>query len=1110
MNSPTIETSLRDNRPERGGAGAFLREAIDPGAELSFVSAYFTVNAFQELRETLENAGPTRFLFGEPAFVSEVDPLKSEKKRFRVTEEGLALGHALAQRPVAKACADWIRRQVEVRSIRQSGFLHGKAYHIRNGNASRAILGSSNFTVPGLGLKPSGSNIELNLIVDSDRERRDLLQWFDEVWSDESLTKDVKEEVLRHLERLYANHAPEFIYYLTLFHLFREELESTGEVDDSLKQTTLLESRIWKMLYSFQRDGVTGAIRRLKDYNGCILADSVGLGKTFEALAVIKHFELRNERVLVLCPKKLRPNWTVFRSNSRLNPLLEDRYGYDVLSHTDLSRASGYTGDHDLATFQWENYSLVVIDESHNFRNNAVGAPRDDGTPRRTRYQRLVEDVICRGPKTKVLLLSATPVNNHIGDLRNQISLIAGGDVARPGGAHADNAFEKSLGVPSILDTTRKAQAKFTSWTKKPVSRRKARDLIHELGSDFFRLLDGLSIARSRAQIKRYYSAEMETLGGFPERTPPAAEYPPIDLSERFLSFEQLNQRIDDLTLSLYNPSKFLRKDLPPAVVDRYAQRIGNFNQEGRERILLAMMRVNFLKRLESSIDSFRLTLQRTVEKIDRLETKIAAFEAARDANPDVDFADLSEEDFDDLGLDPEDVEIGGRLRINLDHLNLPEWLLAVRQDRVQLQNLLDHARPVGTSRDAKLSRVRELIADKVRNPSTDLDGRPVRKVLLFTAFADTARYLYDFLAPWCREELGIHTALVAGAGAYKTSLGRANLEEILTHFSPISKKREQLPELPQDEQIDLLVATDCISEGQNLQDCDLLVNYDIHWNPVRIIQRFGRIDRIGSRNRSVSLVNFWPTRDLDAYLNVKNRVEDRMALVDLTASGEDNLLASDEVEDLIEDDLHYRNRQLKRLQKEILDLEDLDEEMISLADFSLNDFRLDLLRYLETNRELLESAEPGLYAVVPPDPRIPASQPGILFCFRQRGEARPKEVNPLAPHYLVYVVDDGSVRLTFMQPKQCLELFRALAAGHSNAFAALCDAFDARTQDGTDMTHESRLLGRAVESIRRTFNHRAGTGLLSGRDGKLPTVGETPTSDEDFELVTWLVVMER
>ncbi len=1104
-------SSLKDNRPSRGSVGQYLRAEIKPETKLSFVSAYFTVNAFDALKTELESADSLRFLFGEPSFIAEIDADKHTKKNFRLTEDGLELAQSLAQRPIAKACAAWLKQMVEIRSIRQSGFLHGKAYHIQNGNASSAILGSSNFTVPGLGLRATGNNIELNLVVDSDRDRKDLLAWFEEVWTDKSLTVDVKADVLSYLEQLYANHSPEFIYYLTLFHIFRDELEGASDIDATLERTTLFESKIWKMLFSFQKDGVKGSINKILEYNGCILADSVGLGKTFEALAVIKYFELRNERVLVLCPKKLRQNWTVYTLNDRLNPLLNDKLSFDVLSHTDLSRESGMSGDLDLATLHWDNYGLIVIDESHNFRNNAVGKDKDDGSPRRSRYERLMEDVIQSGGNTKVLLLSATPVNNQIADIRNQISFIAGGDVARSADPAHDGAFREKLGVPSVKETTRQAQSKFTIWTQKPSAERKTKDLIHQLGSDFFKLLDGLSIARSRSQIKRHYAKDLADLGGFPKRNKPGAEYPEIDASGQFLTFQELDKEISDLTLSLYHPSFYFRQDLPEPVVDQYAKLTnGNFNQEGRERILISMMKVNFLKRLESSIDSFRLTLSRTIDKIDVLTAKIKTFQNTKNQNPTFDFANLSDADFDDLDLDPEDLKIGGKHKINLEHLNLPKWECAVSKDRDQLQYLLDHAKPVNSQRDAKLLRLRELVEHKLDHPSTNRENEPIRKIIVFTAFADTARYLWKNLAEPLNAARGTHAALITGGGAYRTTLGKSDFEHILTNFSPRSKDRDRQPKLPQNEEIDLLIATDCISEGQNLQDCDLLINYDIHWNPVRIIQRFGRIDRIGSRNDQVSLINFWPTKDLDAYLNVKHRVEARMALVDLTASGEDNLLNAGQFEDLIESDLHYRDKQLKRLQNEIIDLEDLDEDTISLADFSLTGFRLDLLRFLEANREALESAPLGLYAVVPPDPQVPLAQPGILFCLRQRDDHRPTEVNPLAPHYLVYVLDDGNVRLTFAQPKQLLEVFCALAAGQSSALGNLCDLFDHRTQQGTDMAHENHLLDRAVESIKTTFGKRAAAALFSSRDGKLPAKSDTPSSGTDLELVTWLVIADQ
>lgn len=1113
-------SGIRDNYLH-GRAGDFVREAIVPDAKLSFVSAYFTVHAYDALREDLERASNLRFLFGEPRFVRSLDRENKQSRQYNLTEQGLALGNQLLQRRLAKDCADWIHRKVEIRSVTRSGFLHGKLYHIQDGKLAHALIGSSNFTVPGLGLHPNGSNIELNLIVDSDRDRAALLEWFDAIWDDNKLVEDVKETVLKELDRLYSNKSPQFIYYLTLFHLFRDFLDGTKDIDEALRRTAVTDTRIWQTLFSFQKDGAKAAINKILASNGCILADSVGLGKTFTALAVIKYFELRNERVLVLCPKKLRRNWTVYRSNSSLNPFLVDRFRYDVLSHTDLSRVRGEVDGIDLSTLHWDNYDLVVIDESHNFRNNSTARQNDGEERRRTRYQRLMEDIISSGVRTKVLLLSATPVNNQLSDLRNQISFIAGGDVARDD--RPDSAFRESLGIASVRETSRMAQTHFTNWAKRPAGERKTRDLLAALGGDFFKLLDGLSIARSRRHISSYYKEEMNRLGGFPHRPAPHSRHPQIDLHQRFLSFEQLNEEISALNLALYHPTAKLREDLPSTIREMYLDKIlGGFTQEGREKILIAMMKVNFLKRLESSVDSFRLTLQRTIDKIDRLEERILAFEKHADDNPDLDYDTLTPAQFEDPDFDGEDFTIGGKRRIHLGHLELPEWLKEVRQDRVQLQFLLEKTAAVRPERDGKLVELRALIEEKVTKPTTDRDGRLNRKVLVFTAFADTARYLYEQLSPWAREALGIHTALVVGDGSNRTSLPKpsADYDDILTNFSPLSKRRAEQNHFPQDKEIDLLIATDCISEGQNLQDCDLLVNYDIHWNPVRIIQRFGRIDRIGSRNAEVQLVNFWPVADLDRYLNVKHRVEARMALVDLAATQTDNLLDPSQLEELIKEDLLFRNRQLKRLKHEVLDLEDFDDA-VSLTDFSLDEFRLDLLQFLESRRAELEEAGQGLYAVVPTNSDIPACRPGVLFCLKHNkaggvsteGELRPTDsanINPLAPHYLVYVHDDGTVRFSFAQPKELLLLLRNLAAGEAGAVESLCELFDARTKDGADMSHYTGLIQKALTSIEHTFRRRAAVGLLSGRSGMLPTAAETPIADSgDFELITWLVIME-
>jgi superfamily II DNA or RNA helicase len=1088
-------SGIRDNH-RRGLVADFLKAKINDGSRLSVVSAYFTIYAYEALKEHLDQIERLDFLFGEPRFIAALDPDKTESKAFMLDGHGLHLTNRLQQKRVARECADWIRKKVQIRSVRHAQLLHGKMYHIANGGVEEAILGSSNFTVRGLGLGADNNNIELNLEVDSARDRRDLKSWFDELWTDPELVADVKQEVLFYLDQVYQNQAPEFIYYKTLYHVFENFLadqEKGGLLDQNIK---IVDTGIWQALFEFQRDGVKGAINKILKHNGCILADSVGLGKTFEALAVIKYFELKNERALVLCPKKLRENWTVYRHNDALNPFIADRFRYDVLSHTDLSRDGGKSGDLDLATFNWGNFDLVVIDESHNFRNNTPGRRDEEGhLIRKSRYQRLMDDIIKSGIKTKVLLLSATPVNNDLRDLRNQIYFLTEGN---------DHAFKDSIGIASLKDSLAAAQRTFSAWARQQTGERKTKDLLDKLSSAFFKLLDELTIARSRKHIYRYYKSSIASLGGFPKRRKPESLYSDIDLQRRFLSYDRLNDEIDDYKLSLFAPSRYLKAEAKPL----YQTHAGDpFSQADREKFLVGMMKVNFLKRLESSVHSFEITMERTIAKIEALEQKIRNYLAAPGQNPESNELEL------DLQTPEGDEEleaallVGGRYKYELQHLELAKWLKDLQRDKEQLSMLHASAKDVTPARDAKLRELKRLIERKVTNPTTNKLGEPNRKVLVFTAFADTAAYLFQELASWAHKDLGVHIALVAGSGDNHTTFGRSDYNQILTNFSPRAKKRDKMPSMPQTGEIDVLIATDCISEGQNLQDCDYLINYDIHWNPVRIIQRFGRIDRIGSVNHAVQLVNFWPTLDLEKYVGLKNRVEARMALVDIAATFEDNILKTDEIEELVHQDLRYRDKQLLRLREEILDLEDFSES-VALNEFTLDDFRIELANYIESNRELLEEAPLGLYAVVPPHPEHQVIGPGVIFCLKQKSGATSGDtVNPLQPYYLVYVRDDGTVRFGFAQPKQILEIYRLLCAGKSQPHEVLCQLFDAETGNGAQMTLYHRLLEAAVDSIARTFQKRVAAGLQSGRGFKIPEQHEQARDTSDFELVTWLVV---
>ncbi len=1088
-----------------------MKEFIVDDSSLSVVSAFFTIFAYNELKEQLDRIKEMRFLFGDPEFIKSVDPSRKALKAFIVSTDGIVLRDVLKMKPIAKECSEWIREKVEIRSITKSNFLHGKLYHILDGKTEQAMVGSSNLTVRGIGLSKNSSNVELNLIVKDDRDREDLKLWFDELWNDEDAVSDVKEEVLRYLHQLYSDASPEFIYYKTLFHLFEKYLDDKELSEDALAATTLLDCDIWKTLYDFQKDGVKGAINKILEFNGCILADSVGLGKTYTALAIIKYFELRNERVLVLCPKKLRENWVVYRRNDQLNPFINDRFRYDVLSHTDLSRESGMTGDINLATLNWSNYDLVVIDESHNFRNNSPGTRDEDGNIiRQSRYRRLMDDIIKTGVRTKVLLISATPVNNNLKDLRNQIYFIS---------SESDSAFSDNIGIPDIGETLRQAQAQFTSWSKLQETARTTGLLLERLGADFFKLLDQLTIARARKHIQKYYDHELERLGQFPVRLKPISKYTRIDLEDLFLSYDMIAEDIDSYKLSLFNPASYLKEEMPEDRRREYDRKEGNFTQAQREGFLVGMMRVNFLKRLESSVHAFALTMHRTTEKIERLEGRLRAFQQFQSDNPEIDLGAIDPEEIDDDEL-VDAMEVGKKLKYRTTDLRIDDWLKDLAKDKQQLHGLYLQAVDVNPNRDAKLHELKTLIEAKIKHRRKSKSGNLTRKILVFTAFTDTAMYLYENLCDWALETLGLYSAVVTGSAANRTNYVPAtkpiktDFNSILINFSPLSKKRSRMDHMPQEGEIDLLIATDCISEGQNLQDCDFLVNYDIHWNPVRIIQRFGRIDRIGSINESVQLVNFWPTDNLDKYISLKQRVEARMALVDISATLEDNILNPEELEDLVKADLLYRDRQLKRMMKEVLDLEDLNESL-SLTEFSLEDFRIDLLNYLDANREALESAPFGHYTVVPSEGNSHPARPGVIFCLKKRTGSIKKDsserssgtVNPVDPYYLVYVLEDGNIRFTFVHPKQILNVFRDLCAGRSTAFHKLCAEFDQATGYGKEMGDYSVFLENAVTSIKRTFRSRATHKLKASRDFILPSKEDQGQSTDDFDLVTWLVI---
>ncbi len=1062
-----------------------LRPRMINADELRMVSAYFSIYGYALLENELGTIGRVRFLFGEPDSAADLDPGKQEFKSFEMTETGLSPRHQLQQKHLALRCADWIRSNVEVRSIKQVNFLHGKMYLTETRDGGDAVVGSSNFTKRGLG-GAADANLEINLAVGAEPPGAwlDLKQWFDALWRDTGRTRDAKDDVLKALARVGRDYAPEFVYYKTLYELFRSELEAQRAGESDL-QTRLYDTGIWRTLYDFQKDAAKTVITRLERQGGCILADSVGLGKTYTALAVIKYYELRfNARVLVLCPKKLNENWILYpAANARKqNPFMDDRFAFTVLSHTDLSRSSGEAGSINLADFDWSGFHLVVIDESHNFRNATAGRKDNQGNVvKMSRYERLLEEVIAKGGDTKVLMLSATPVNTSLTDLRNQIDLMTN---------KREDSFHETLGIGNFRNLLDAAQRKFKTWETRNRTRDKT-SLVEELGADFFNLLARVSIARSRRQIKKFYAESMREIGSFPSHEVPENRYPPTDL-QGGLSYKLLNDQISSFSLSIYNPSAYVLSEDVLRDLQQEKEKY-RFNQADREKFLIGMIRTNFLKRLESSARSLALTLERTVAKIDDLAAKIDEFDRNR-TELDIE-TDVTPEDDED---DEEFLVNRGRHPFHLKDLDRSRWKDDLLRDRAVLDKARRSVELVTPDRDGKLAAVVEDVRRRASRPTTDKDGRTNRKLLIFTTFKDTAEYLYENLEPVARES-NLTVAMVAG-DVVRAPEGPSDFQTILARFAPRARGIHN-----EKNELDLLIATDCISEGQNLQDCDTVLNYDIHWNPVRLIQRFGRIDRIGSRSQSVRMINYWPTNDMELYLNLRHRVQARMALADAAATGDENRLAGD-AEEQAQMELNFRDEQLKQLKNEIIDLDDMADSVV-ISDFTLDYFLSQLLRYLEHNRKELEAAPNGIYAVTQAEEGNPRS--GVLFLLRQRNVADgdgARHVSLTSPWFLVFMRDDGTVGLSHIKARQALDLFERVAAGQVESLQELCDAFDAETRQGRDMSRYDALLEIAVTSIVGQFKEVVRQ-HVGKRGFTIPKKVEQPAELDDFELVTWLIV---
>ncbi len=1076
--------------------GDNLKLTIKPGARLKIAASCFSIYAYEALKKELESIESLEFIFTAPTFVPEevTDKVKKERREFLIskrerertvygTEFEIELKNRLTQRAIAKECADWMRRKASFRSNRSKAPMQQFA-SVKDQQTESVYQPLQGFTAVDLGYQQGDAVSNFVNKMDDPSMTGRYISLFDQVWNDAAKLEDVTERLCDHIASVYRENSPERIYFLMLYNIFNEFLEDISEDVLPNDLTGYQDSLIWNKLFNFQRDAATGLINKLETYSGCILADSVGLGKTFTALAVIKYYELRNKSVLVLCPKKLADNWLNYNRNLTTNIFAKDRFNYDVLCHTDLQRTSGESFGTPLNRINWGNYDLVVIDESHNFRNNDVYKDRE------TRYQRLMNAVIKAGVKTKVLMLSATPVNNRFSDLKNQLALAYEGD--------SENLTKKLRTEKGIDEVFRKAQAAFNHWSTLPAEERTAGAILNALDFDFFKLLDSVTIARSRKHIETFY--DTTDIGKFPERLKPISVHSPLTHRGDMIGFNEIFAQLSSLNLSVYAPVSYILPSRLAKYEELYDTEVGSgrgkLRQADREKSLQALMTTNLLKRLESSVHAFRMTLQNlqrshmnTLEKIDEFNR----------TGSDVGFEDIAtafaNAEFDDDDLpDLNDATIGNKVKISLHDMDLPSWQHDLSADLVVIESLLEEMEKVTPQDDAKLQHLKTQIESKLASPINPGN----KKIVIFTAFADTANYLYDNIAQHTLKTRGLHTGKVTGSDGPKSTLKKGyDFQSLLTLFSPISKEKAAV--LPNEsEEIDILIGTDCISEGQNLQDGDYLINYDIHWNPVRIIQRFGRIDRIGSMNRCIQLVNYWPDITLDEYINLKERVENRMIITDLTATADDNVLNTQS------NDVSYRKEQLRRLQEEVIEMEEL-KTGVSITDLDLNDFRMDLLNYIKQNGDLANMPS-GMHAVLPADPER-GLLPGVVFVLRNRNQGiNINQQNRLHPYYLVYIGQDGEVIINHTQVKPLLDRVRAASKGRSQPIKEACTIFNQTTQDGRDMEVYSALLDQAIGSIIELKEETDIDSLFSGSSATT-AMRNTISGLDDFELVCFMVL---
>lgn len=1129
---------ILDNENENLKVHEWLSKYTQTG-KLSIVTGYFTVGALAYLsKETQNKIDEYKFILGD---IVNFDANKD--RALDLLNEEITIDASLKLSRVAKEAVTFLELDKVKAKTLEPNFCHAKAYLYKHNDKDPQkdyyISGSSNLTEAGIGLKTT-NNVELNIgSFGSDPQYNELIKWFDSLWArpqahDYKTVLDgnggvnrvpFKQYLIDEIKKIFTEYSPKQLYYKVLFELFGNELLLEKDNPEFNRQIGRLENTVvYNSLYEFQQKGVLSLIKMLQKLNGAILADAVGLGKTWTALAVMKFYQLQGREVILICPKKLQYNWRIYQKNQN-SKFEKDQFEYFLRFHTDLSDdlMDKY---HDRADkmFLNEKPKLFVIDESHNLRNN-----------KSKRYKFLVDQILSKNEDVKVLMLSATPINNSLMDIRNQFKLIVGGNA---------KGFADSLDIKNIDYTFRAAQKAFNEWTEKPEP--KIGEFIKKLPPNFFKLTDALTVARTRKMIEGHQEGLK-----FPQKTKPENIFVTPKQIGNFESFEELFDHFPPM-LSGYQPSFYIEELEDANVLN---------DEKQRDHFLVKMMYILLVKRLESSWFSFQSTVEKILAHHQNALDRIKQYQETKKETV-WNEAQSSLFDDDDILAQIEDFTLGKKRKTRLIDIdrsgNIEAFKKDLKADIEALQllqsNLIQFERKIAkeikkprnhSSEDDKL----ETLINRIVKKRQAGENYGNAKVLIFTVYKDTAFYLFEQL-----KARGFNNvAAVSGDSStvWNEEGETKKYEPILQRFAPFTKLfREKewtfepsSKELSLSKQfdewqhwiaendkiiyeklqnpIDILIATDALSEGQNLQDCDLVINYDIHWNPVRVIQRMGRIDRLGSPNTKIFGINFWPSNNINTYLNLQGRIEQRMATMKLAGS-EVHLDFSDTFKEMAEDENLEQKQKARMLEQMQSSWEEIEtEKTLGFDDFSLETFRQELLEELKKNEQFYKSLPNGIYTGFKAIEEV-CPQEGMIALLGYPSKPTKSNHFEYKGYELIYI--DHSGKSVFLNQKEVLNALakhkdeirfvpKAIDQGEPQSIEHLSSALSTwlKSQASEEVVQEDGTVKQKMGKASLDMLNK----LKSGSKTAIQKLKEEGTASQkynkdNFDLITWFIISNK